>query len=173
MPIFNLSVGACVSVCVTFVIFTDCESCTRPISTNPGSVSAPPPTPRTAPSSAITSFIGSPFRPARFGCSPACGDRTLRNLRQPPRHQGQARIFTVGLTQYVLKHVSKKSAPYHVTQDDISAPIQRLGMEKITGHQPVRRRGGVSAVLYKMHWAGLFEPSWEREVDLQVSRTHI
>ena len=27
-------------MCVTFVIFTDCESCTRPISTNPGSMEA-------------------------------------------------------------------------------------------------------------------------------------
>ena len=27
-----------VSVRVTFVVFTDCESCTRPISTNPGSM---------------------------------------------------------------------------------------------------------------------------------------
>ena len=27
-----------VSVCITFVVFTDCESCTRPISTNPGSM---------------------------------------------------------------------------------------------------------------------------------------
>ena len=26
------------SVCVTFVVFTDCESCTRPICTNPGSI---------------------------------------------------------------------------------------------------------------------------------------
>ena len=26
--------------CVTFVVFTDCESCTRPISTNPGSMEA-------------------------------------------------------------------------------------------------------------------------------------
>ena len=25
-------------VCVTFVVFTDCDSCTRPISTNPGSI---------------------------------------------------------------------------------------------------------------------------------------
>ena len=29
-----------VSVCVTFVIFTGCKSCTRPISTNPGSIEA-------------------------------------------------------------------------------------------------------------------------------------
>ena len=32
-----LSVCLCPS-CVTFVVFTDCESCTRPISTNPGSM---------------------------------------------------------------------------------------------------------------------------------------
>ena len=28
----------CVSVCVTLVVFADCESCTSPISTNPGSM---------------------------------------------------------------------------------------------------------------------------------------
>ena len=28
------------SVCVTLVVFTDCQSCTRPISTNPGSMEA-------------------------------------------------------------------------------------------------------------------------------------
>ena len=27
-------------VCVTFVVFIDCETCTRPISTNPGSMEA-------------------------------------------------------------------------------------------------------------------------------------
>ena len=27
-------------MCVTFVVFTDCESCTRPISTNPESMEA-------------------------------------------------------------------------------------------------------------------------------------
>ena len=26
---------------------------------------------------------------------------------------------------------------------------------------------------YKTHWVGVSEPSWEREVDLQLSRTHI
>ena len=34
-----LSVSVCV-VCVTFVVFTDCGSCTRPISTNSGSMEA-------------------------------------------------------------------------------------------------------------------------------------
>ena len=40
VPLFNLSVGLCVNVCVIFVIFTDCESYTRPISTNPISMEA-------------------------------------------------------------------------------------------------------------------------------------
>ena len=40
VPLFNLSVCVSVSVCVTFVVFTDCESCTRPIFTNPGSMEA-------------------------------------------------------------------------------------------------------------------------------------
>ena len=30
----------CAYVCVIFVVFSDCESCTRPISTNPGSMEA-------------------------------------------------------------------------------------------------------------------------------------
>ena len=35
-----LSVCVSVSVCTTFAVFTDCESCTRPISTNPVSMEA-------------------------------------------------------------------------------------------------------------------------------------
>ena len=38
-------------------------------------------------------------------------------------------------------------------------------MAKITGYQSVRGRGSVIAVLYKTHWVGLSEPSWEREMD--------
>ena len=30
-------------------------------------------------------LFGSPFRPARFGRSSACGHRALQTLRQPPR----------------------------------------------------------------------------------------
>ena len=62
---------------------------------------------------------------------------------------------------------------FHVAQDDVSAPLQRLEVEKITGHQSVRGRGGVIAVLYKTHWVGFSELSWEREMDLHLSRTHI
>ena len=46
-------------------------------------------------------------------------------------------------------------------------------MEKITGHQSVRGRGGVIAVMYETHWKGLLRPSWEREMDLQHSRKQI
>ena len=41
VPLSNLSVVMCVRVCdIEFVVFTDCESCTRPISTNPGYMEA-------------------------------------------------------------------------------------------------------------------------------------
>ena len=40
VPLFNWSVCVSVSGCVTFVVFTDCESCTRPICTNPRSIEA-------------------------------------------------------------------------------------------------------------------------------------
>ena len=38
--LISLSVCLSVCVCVTFVIFTDCESCTTPSSTKPGSMEA-------------------------------------------------------------------------------------------------------------------------------------
>ena len=61
------------------------------------------------------------------------------------------KYLPAGLTQYVLNNFSKQSPPYHVTQDDVSTPLQRLEVEQITGHQSVRGRGGVIAVLYKTH----------------------
>ena len=83
------------------------------------------------------------------------------------------KYLPAGLTQYVLNYLSKKFPPYYVTQDGVSTPFQRLEVEQITGHQSVRGRGGVIAVLYKTHWAGLSEPFWEREMDLHLSRSHI
>ena len=61
------------------------------------------------------------------------------------------KYLPAGLTQYVLNNFSKKSPPYHVTRDDVSTPLQRLDVEQITGHQSVRGRGGVIAVLYKTY----------------------
>ena len=83
------------------------------------------------------------------------------------------KYLPAGLTQYVLNNFRKKSPPYHVTQDGVSAPLQRLEVEKITGNQSVRGRGGFIAVLYKTHWVGISEPSWEREMDLHLYRAHI
>ena len=37
---YLISLSVSVSVCVTFVVFADCESCTKPIFTNPGSMEA-------------------------------------------------------------------------------------------------------------------------------------
>ena len=43
----------------------------------------------------------------------------------------------------------------------------------INGHQSLRGRGGVIAVMDETHWTGLYRPSWEREVELQFSRQQI
>ena len=43
------------------------------------------------------------------------------------------KYLPAGLTQYVLNYFAKKSPLYHVAQDDVSALLQRLEVEKITG----------------------------------------
>ena len=60
-----------------------------------------------------------------------------------------------------------------MTQDDVSAPLQLREVERITGHHSARRRGGTIAVIYETHRTGLSRPSWEREMDLQLSRQQI
>ena len=60
-----------------------------------------------------------------------------------------------GLTQYVLKHCCKESPQYNVTQDDVSAPLQRLDVKQINGHQSVWGRCRVFTVLYRTLWVGL------------------
>ena len=77
------------------------------------------------------------------------------------------------LTPYVLNNYTTKSPPCHVTEDDVTVPIELLEVEKITSHRSVRGRAGVIAVLYETHRKGLLQPSWEREMDLQHSRQHV
>ena len=91
----------------------------------------------------------------------------------PNDHNDMPKYFTAGLTQHVVNIFSKKSPPNHVTQDDVSGLLQRFEVVKITGHQSIRGRDGVIAVLYEMHWTGLSGPSWEREMDLQPFRLDI
>ena len=83
------------------------------------------------------------------------------------------RYLPAGLTQYVLNHHTTKSPPFHVTADDVSVPVERLEVDKISSHRSVRGRGGAIAVLYETHWKGLLRPSWEREADLLHARQHI
>ena len=91
-----------------------------------------------------------------------------------PHDQGDMpNYLPTGLTQYVLNNFSKNPPPYHVTQDDVSTPLHRFEVEKITCHLSVRGRGGVIAVMYETHWTGLSGPSWEREMDLQLFRQGI
>ena len=84
------------------------------------------------------------------------------------------RFLPAGATPYVLSNYTNKYPPYHVTEDDVTVPIERLAVEKITSHRSVRGRGGVIAVLYETHWKGLLQPSWDREMNLQhLSLIHI
>ena len=57
------------------------------------------------------------------------------------------KYLPAGLTQYVLSNFSKKSPPYHVTQDDISNSLQRLEVEQITGHQSSTSLAPTSCVI--------------------------
>ena len=59
------------------------------------------------------------------------------------------KYLPVELPQCVLNNFSKKSPLYHVTQGDVSTPVQTLQAEKITGHQLVRGRGRVIAVMHE------------------------
>ena len=41
------------------------------------------------------------------------------------------KYLPAGLTQYVLNNFSKNSPPYHVTEDDVSTPLERLKVGKL------------------------------------------
>ncbi|CAB1107844.1 unnamed protein product [Ectocarpus sp. CCAP 1310/34] len=77
------------------------------------------------------------------------------------------------LLRCFLHTFGNKCPSFHVTADDVSVPIGRLEVDYISGHQLVRGRSGVLAVLYQTHWLGLITPSWERESDLDQFRRHI
>lgn len=84
------------------------------------------------------------------------------------------KYLPVGLTQQcVLNNFNKSPPPHHATQDDVSTPLQQLEVDRVTGHQSIRGRGGVIAVMHQTHWISLSRASWERETDLQLSRQHI
>ena len=104
---------------------------------------------------------------------PRVSVKRCKPCRSPDDTTDLPKYLPADLTTYVLTASAAKSPPYHVTVDDVTPPPERLDVERITGHQLVRGRGGVIAVLYETHWAGLLSPSWERELDLQHFRRHI
>ena len=118
-------------------------------------------------------YLHLPSRHAWRGCSPARYGATLQALCQPLRPRRHAQEFSSGIGAIRVQQLLQESPPYHVTQDDVSTPLRRLEVEKITGHQSVRGRGRVITVMYETHWTGLSGPSWEREMDLQLFRHEI
>ena len=89
------------------------------------------------------------------------------NLSDIPKH------LPADITPYVLTRFATPSPPYHLTPEDVEARIEPLAVDKITGHQLVRGRGGQLAVLYETHWCDFPHPTWERESALQQFRRHI
>ena len=92
--------------------------------------------------------------PSELPGSDACRRVTIERCKpcaNPHDSGDMPKYLPAGLTQYLLNNFPKKSPPYHVTQDDVSTPLQRLEVEQITGDQSARGRGAVIAVLYKTH----------------------
>ena len=88
---------------------------------------------------------GTPCRVSVVRCKPCVNPHDSSDL---------PRFLHAGLTPYILNNYTKKSPPYHVTEDDVNVPIERVEVEKITSHRSVRGRGGLIAVLYETHWKG-------------------
>ena len=112
----------------------------------------PPLIPRTALPRALSSYIWihPPTFPAWMLAGACRYDATSPVPTPTPHDHGDMpKYFPAGLTQYVLNNFSKKSPPCHVTQDDVSTPLERLEVEKITRYQSVRGRGGVIAVMHE------------------------
>ena len=97
-------------------------------------VPAPPPTSWTARRSATNSSIWIFLRPARFGCSSACTDRTLQALCQPPRQQEHPQIPVGGIDAVCAQHFFRRIlyVPRHSRQRFGSPPMTRIGED----HQP-------------------------------------
>ena len=83
------------------------------------------------------------------------------------------KYLPAGLSKYVLHSFTDKSSPFHPTTEDVVKSGIPVDIEKITGHQLVRRRGGKLAVMYETHWEGLSSITWEREIDLKNFSRHI
>ena len=89
---------------------------------------------------------------------PRVSVKRCKPCRSPDDTTDLPKYLPADLTTYVLTASAAKSPPYHVTADDVTPPPERLDVERITGHQLVRGRGGVIAVLYETHWPDFSAP---------------
>ena len=98
--------------------------------------------------------IDLPYHLPGWGARRRAAMERCKPCAKPHDNGNMPEYLPAGLTQYMLDDISKASPPYHVTQEDVSTPLQRLEVEQITGHQSVRGRGGLTTVQYKTLWAG-------------------
>ena len=70
--------------------------------------------------------------------------------------------------QCVLHPFATKFPPYHVTTESVTTLPVLVQVDKTTGYQRVRSRGGATAVMYEINWKGFLRHTWERELDLQT-----
>ena len=82
------------------------------------------------------------------------------------------KCLPAGLSKYVLHSFTDKSPPFHPTTEYVVKSGIPVDIEKTTGHQLVRGRGGKLAVMYETHWEGLSSITWEREIDLKNFSRH-
>ena len=83
------------------------------------------------------------------------------------------KYLPTGLTQYVFNKLSK--TPRRTTSLKTTFRLPSNGW-RWSRSLVISLYGGKvasSRCLNKTHWAGLSEPSWEREMDLHLSRSHI
>ena len=78
-----------------------------------------------------------------------------------------------GLSKYVLHSFTDKFPLFHPTTEDVVKSGILVDIEKITGQQLVRGRGGKLAVMYETHWEGISSITWEREIDLKNFSRHM
>ena len=77
------------------------------------------------------------------------------------------KYLPAGLSKYVLHSFTDKSPPFHRTAEDVVKSGMPVGIEKTTGHQLARGRGGKLAVMYETHWERISSITWERAIDLK------
>ena len=82
-------------------------------------------------------------------------------------------FLPAGLSKYVLHSFTDNLPPFHPTTEDMVKSGIPADVEKITGHQLVRGRGGKLAVMYETYWEGLSLITWEREIVLKNFSRHI